>query len=63
LAALQDDALRAWQGNDIRAGQQALYRRARLNSLARHGTYAREMESHGLEAQVVVEEALRKAAA
>jgi fructose-bisphosphate aldolase class I len=61
--ALQDDALRAWQGHDIRAGQQALYRRARLNSLARFGKYSREMEDQGLEAQVVVEEALRQAAA
>jgi fructose-bisphosphate aldolase, class I len=61
--ALQDDALRAWQGRDTRAGQQALYRRARLNSLARYGKYSREMEDQGLEAQVVVEEALRRAAA
>jgi fructose-bisphosphate aldolase, class I len=61
--ALQDPALQAWQGRDTRAGQQALYNRARLNSLARYGKYSREMEVEGVETQVVVEEALRSAAA
>jgi fructose-bisphosphate aldolase class I len=45
--ALQDEALKAWAGKDgqFKAGQAALARRARLNSLARTGSYKPEMEA------------------
>lgn len=45
--ALQDDALKAWAGNDaqFKAGQVAFQRRARLNGLARSGAYRPEMEA------------------
>lgn len=44
--ALQQPALHAWQGRaeNRRAAQQALLKRARLNSLARRGEYAPDME-------------------
>jgi fructose-bisphosphate aldolase, class I len=45
--ALQDAALEAWHGRDehLKAGQQALYHRARCNSAASLGTYTDEMET------------------
>lgn len=45
--ALQDEALRAWAGKDsqFEAGQAAFARRARLNGLARSGSYRPEMEA------------------
>ena len=45
--ALQDSALKAWQGKDenVQAGQEAFLRRARLNSLATQGKYSEEMEN------------------
>ena len=45
--ALQDSALKAWQGKDenVQAGQEAFLRRARLNSLATEGKYSEEMEN------------------
>jgi len=44
--ALQDPALEAWHGRDenLQAGQQALYRRARCNGAASVGNYMDEME-------------------
>jgi fructose-bisphosphate aldolase, class I len=44
--ALQDPALEAWHGRDenLQAGQQALYRRARCNGAASVGKYTDEME-------------------
>ena len=44
--ALQDPALEAWHGRDenLAAGQQALYRRARSNGAASVGKYTDEME-------------------
>jgi fructose-bisphosphate aldolase class I len=50
--ALQDPALEAWHGRDenLAAGQQALYRRARLNGVASVGKYGDEMEAASLEA-------------
>jgi fructose-bisphosphate aldolase class I len=44
--ALQDSALKAWGGRDenLRAGRQALLRRARCNSAACLGAYTDEME-------------------
>ena len=47
--ALQQPALKAWQGKAENAGatQQALLKRARLNSLARAGQYQQAMESEG----------------
>jgi fructose-bisphosphate aldolase class I len=44
--ALQDPALEAWHGQDenLAAGQQALYRRARSNGAASVGKYSNEME-------------------
>jgi len=44
--ALQQPALHAWQGKaeNLEAAQQALLKRARLNSLARHGEYLPNME-------------------
>lgn len=45
--ALQDEALKAWSGKEshFKAGQAAFARRARLNSLARSGSYKPEMEA------------------
>jgi fructose-bisphosphate aldolase class I len=42
--ALQAAALKAWAGKDVEAGQRAFYHRAKLNSAARSGLYAPEME-------------------
>jgi fructose-bisphosphate aldolase class I len=44
--ALQADALKAWSGKDnqIGAGQEAFYLRAKCNGAARYGTYSAEME-------------------
>jgi fructose-bisphosphate aldolase class I len=45
--ALQQTALHAWEGKEenIKAAQQALLKRARLNSAAQHGEYLPDMES------------------
>jgi len=45
--ALQDDALRAWSGqaNAFGQGQQALFKRAKLNGLAAVGAYTSGLES------------------
>jgi fructose-bisphosphate aldolase class I len=45
--ALQDSAMAAWQGRDenLKAGQQAFYRRARCNSAATRGEYTDQMEA------------------
>lgn len=43
--ALQAPALKAWSGSNVEAGQQAYLRRAKLNSAARSGAYAPEMET------------------
>ena len=45
--ALQAPALKAWHGNadNYGAGQQALFKRARLNGLARSGSYSSELET------------------
>jgi fructose-bisphosphate aldolase, class I len=45
--ALQDHALETWHGRDenLAAGQQALYQRARCNSAASVGKYTSEMEA------------------
>jgi fructose-bisphosphate aldolase class I len=45
--ALQDAALEAWHGRDqnLKAGQQALYHRARCNGAATRGEYTDEMEA------------------
>jgi fructose-bisphosphate aldolase, class I len=45
--ALQDHALEAWHGRDenMAAGRQTLYRRARCNSAASLGKYRDEMEA------------------
>ncbi|MGH3103172.1 MAG: class I fructose-bisphosphate aldolase [Gaiellaceae bacterium] len=47
--ALQAPALKAWGGDpgSAQAGQQAFYRRAKLNGAARSGLYAPEMETAG----------------
>ena len=42
--ALQAPALKAWRGEDVQAGQQALRHRAHCNSAARYGHYSEEME-------------------
>lgn len=44
--ALQDPALKAWRGEKSRreAAQQALFKRAHLNSLAREGRYSPDLE-------------------
>jgi fructose-bisphosphate aldolase class I len=46
--ALQDEALKAWQGKNenLKAGQQAFYLRARCDSAAALGKYTRAMEGH-----------------
>ena len=45
--ALQDPALEAWHGRDenLKAGQEAFYRRAKCNSAASIGKYTDEMEA------------------
>ena len=43
--ALQAPALKAWAGSNVEAGQRAYYHRAKLNSAARSGAYAPEMET------------------
>jgi fructose-bisphosphate aldolase, class I len=45
--ALQDPALETWHGRDenLAAGQEALYRRARCNGAASLGRYTDEMET------------------
>jgi fructose-bisphosphate aldolase, class I len=50
--ALQDPALEAWHGRaeNLKAGQQALYHRARCNSAASRGTYTEEMEGELVDA-------------
>jgi fructose-bisphosphate aldolase, class I len=47
--ALQEDALKAWQGSGAnkKAAQDAFSHRARCNSAARNGVYARAMEQEG----------------
>jgi fructose-bisphosphate aldolase class I len=44
--ALQDDAMRTWGGKpqNVAAAQQAFHRRAKMNSLARHGKWSPELE-------------------
>jgi fructose-bisphosphate aldolase class I len=42
--ALQAAALSAWAGENLEAGQRAFYHRAKMNSAARSGLYAPEME-------------------
>lgn len=44
--ALQDEALKAWGGKPetFAAGQKAFFRRAKLNSLARSGSYSAKLE-------------------
>jgi fructose-bisphosphate aldolase, class I len=50
--ALQDPALEAWRGLDdnLKAGQQALYHRARCNGAASLGQYTDEMEAGAADA-------------
>jgi fructose-bisphosphate aldolase class I len=50
--ALQAPALKAWGGEpaNVAAGQQAYYRRAKLNGAARHGQYTEEMEREAVAA-------------
>ncbi len=45
--ALQAPVLAAWRGEaaNVPAAQDALYHRSKLNGLARHGKYSREMET------------------
>ena len=42
--ALQAAALKAWTGENVEAGQRAFFHRAKMNSAARSGLYAPEME-------------------
>jgi fructose-bisphosphate aldolase class I len=42
--ALQAAALKAWAGENVEAGQRAFFHRAKMNSAARSGLYAPEME-------------------
>ena len=53
--ALQDPALKAWQGKDenIQAAQQAFLKRAKLNSLAAMGKYKADMEEMDLDVVMV----------
>lgn len=53
--ALQDPALKAWQGKDenIHAAQRAFLKRAKLNSLATMGKYKEEMENQDLSTVMV----------
>jgi fructose-bisphosphate aldolase, class I len=50
--ALQAPALKAWAGepDKVPAGQQAFYRRAKLNGAARNGQYTEEMEREAVAA-------------
>jgi fructose-bisphosphate aldolase class I len=48
--ALQAPALKAWAGTDAEAGQRAFYHRAKMNSAARSGLYAPEMEREAVSA-------------
>jgi len=50
--ALQDEAMAAWQGRDenLKAGQQAFYHRARCNGAATRGEYTEEMEAEPVNA-------------
>jgi fructose-bisphosphate aldolase class I len=48
--ALQAPALQAWRGSNVPAGQQALWHRARCNSVARHGQYSEEIETQAMAA-------------
>jgi fructose-bisphosphate aldolase class I len=50
--ALQDRALEAWNGRDenLKAGQHALYHRARCNGAASLGQYTEEMEAGAVDA-------------
>jgi fructose-bisphosphate aldolase, class I len=50
--ALQAPALKAWGGDpaNVTAGQQAYYRRAKLNGAARFGRYSEEMEREAVTA-------------
>ena len=45
--ALQAPTLKAWKGeqSNVDAGQKAFYHRAKMNSLARSGSYSADMES------------------
>ena len=45
--ALQAPSINAWKGDqsNVEAGQKALYHRAKMNGLARDGSYASEMEN------------------
>jgi len=49
--ALQDPALKAWQGKNgnLKSAQQAFLKRAKLNSLAAMGKYKEEMENKDLD--------------
>ncbi len=53
--ALQDPALKKWQGKDenFQAAQQAFLKRAKLNSLATMGKYKEEMEGMDLDVVMV----------
>ena len=53
--ALQDPALKAWQGKDenIKAGQQAFLKRAKLNSFATVGKYTEDMENKDLNLMII----------
>jgi fructose-bisphosphate aldolase, class I len=50
--ALQAPALKAWGGHEenVEAGQRAYYHRAKMNSAARTGMYAPEMEQEAVPA-------------
>jgi fructose-bisphosphate aldolase class I len=48
--ALQAPALKAWTGENVEAGQRAFYHRAKMNSAARSGLYAPEMEREAVSA-------------
>jgi fructose-bisphosphate aldolase class I len=50
--ALQDEALKAWQGKaeNLGAGQRAFYRRARCDAAAALGRYSPSMESESIAA-------------
>jgi fructose-bisphosphate aldolase class I len=48
--ALQAPALKAWAGENVEAGQRAFYHRAKMNSAARSGLYAPEMEREAVSA-------------
>jgi fructose-bisphosphate aldolase class I len=45
--ALQQPSLKAWKGDlsNVEAGQRALAHRARMNGLARSGSYAADLET------------------